>query len=199
MMCRKCGAAIPAGAEKCPKCGAPAPQRRPERKSVSRAADPKLAAKIPFFLMALALMHILEIVFWFLNAVTITESDILVGKASMYTVFSRLSEFSGFFVYQLLTVAVCVLAACAVLLALLPLIQGGRGRRMRMPVSKVAVIVHAGSMGLILYALFTVGNEVGSKPAITFGGVLQLVLCVAIFVLTMVISKASKQKKVDRI
>lgn len=200
MMCRKCGQSIPRDADRCPNCGAPAPARRPERRSVSRAANPKLAAKIPFMLMGLALLHLVEIGTWFIPAIRMDTEGVLSGRLSL---FKLLGTFSGAgslgTLFILLDAAMLIAVLCAVYLALMPVFRGGNGRRMRMVTSKVTVLAHAAIL-LGLYGIYSsIGKDEGYAAVLLPGGVLQLVLCAGILVLTMVISYASRQKKVDRI
>lgn len=196
MMCRKCGVSIPAGADTCPNCGAPAPNRR-ERRPVSRAANPKMAAKIPFMLMALAALHIAEIVTWFLGAVNMDVEGALAGTKSLFSILNVMSGRT--FVFNLVTVAFCALAALAVVFAVLPVFRGGNGRRMRMPVSKAAVLLHAATLGVLYGGFYAANSDAGLATTLTAGGILQLILCAAIFALTMTVSFASKQRKVERI
>lgn len=198
MMCRKCGATIPKGAEKCPNCGAPAPAFRPERKSVSRAANPKLAAKIPFMLVGLVLLHIAQIVLWFVPAIHMITDGSLSGSLSLFNLFRIISKESHYFVFNLITAAVLLVAACAVYQAVMPLVRGGQGRRMRMITSKVAVLAHAAVLGGIFGIYRSVGEDGGFVTTLMAGGYAQLAVCLAVFALTVVISAASKQKKVER-
>lgn len=199
MMCRKCGVSIPAGADKCPNCGAPAPARRIERRSGSRAANPKMAAKIPFMLMALVLMHIAEVVTWFVPAIHMETEGELSGRLSLFRI---LTTFAGAdsmgFLFIMVIAAVFLVTLCAVYLAVMPIIKGGSGRRMYMITSKVTALAHAAVLGGIFGIYRSIGKDEGYSTDLLIGGIVQLVLCVAIFALTMVISRASKQRKVDR-
>lgn len=199
MMCRKCGVSIPAGADKCPNCGAPAPHRRPERRNVSRAANPKMAARIPFLLAGLVLLHVAEIVFWFLPAIHMDTSGQLSGSLSLFKIFWVISSRSGYSVFNLFSVAVLLAAAVSVYLAAAPLFKGGQGRRMRMITSKVTVLCHAAILGGLFGIYRSVGRDGGFPTTLMPCGYVQFVLCLAIFALTAVISFSSKQRKVDRL
>lgn len=192
MMCRKCGFSIPAGADTCPNCGAPAPAARPERRRGSRAANPKLAAKIPFLLMALAVAQLVETVFWFLGAIHMDVEGELSGTHSLCAILHIMSGRS--FLFDLVTVVFGLLSVCAVVLAVLPIFRGGRGRRMRMPASKAASILHLVTLGCLFGGFYASNKDAGIATALTAGGIVSVLLCAAVLALTMVISHASKQK-----
>lgn len=198
MKCRKCGAELPRGAEKCERCGSPVQsQARPERR-VSRAANPALAAKIPFLLMALALTHILQIVLWFCDTFKSDLPELFDGAVSVAGFFKVIySDGDDMAFLKAATPLFVVIFAAAAVWALVSLLRGGRGRRMRMFFSKFAALSDIAALIFIFTVLRSAARDEGLSAGITFGGILQLVLCVGIFALTVFISYASKQKKVE--
>lgn len=200
MMCRKCGQSIPKGADKCPNCGAPARADRPKRRNVSRAANVKLAAKIPFALIVLALLHIAQLVMWFVPVMRMDTEGTLTGNLSLFKMFRTFATggTTGGTLLILVMVAVLLVTLCALYLAIAPLFQGGRGRRMRLITSKVACLSHAAVLGAIFGMYHAIGADQGYAPRLLAGGIVQFALTVLIFALTVFISYASKQKKIDR-
>lgn len=199
MTCKNCGNIIPNGAAFCGKCGTPVKQEQSfveygqgnaqgnAQRPVYAGVGSEKSGKVKQMCIGLCVMHVLQVIFWFTSFMYASVSFMGMTQKESASIAAFCSEGDiGFF-----TPVFIVLFIAAALVAILPVLKNSMEKRRRMIFSKIVSILTVAIMLLIRWA----GKEVldgYASVGFTFTGWLFILDTIAIFVLTVLISNASK-------
>ena len=185
MLCKSCGREIDAVSRVCPYCGT----------AVSMSGDYPSASygqggnKLKIMCGVVSALHILQIILWFTPYITGTASVYGLSKSASFSMANTIVETGT---PEMFTPIFLILFAAGAIFAALPVFTGITKKRRRMIISKIISIITL-LFVLLMSGVINSGGSRGVEWSLAFTGWIFVLVPIAIFVLTVIASRTSKQ------
>lgn len=185
MFCENCGKEIYVTAKVCPNCGTPVVPPVSNQAVYHDQNDKKLK----IMCAVVAVLHVLQIILWFTPYITLSASVYGMSRSESFSMANTIVETET---PQAFTPIFVILFAVGAVFAALPIFTGIMKKRRRMIISKIISVI------TVLFVLLTVSlinsaTRGGVSCSLAFTGLIFVLIPIAIFVLTVLVSRSSKK------
>lgn len=206
MFCKNCGTEISDTEKFCGKCGTPVETQKtsvatPTTPDLGISSNTSVDGLLAMMFIASAACFLLQIILWFVNfgKYSMSVEQISQSRSGAYSL-------NNFMEGTPLTSIVIIMMIIAIGMCILPIIKNNLNKRRRMIFTKIVAIVN--SLG-ILFGINCLSDNIERNKnsfdsqlgegffegswSLTFGGILNIIVTVALIVLLFVISSKTKK------
>ncbi len=208
MFCKNCGTEISDTEKFCGKCGTPVETQKtqtvtPHTSNLSISTNTPVDGSLAMMFIASAACFLLQIILWFVNfgKYSMNVEQISQSRSGAYSLNDMMEGTP-------LSTIVVIMMIIAIGMCILPIIKNNLNKRRRMIFAKIVAILNSLGMIMCISSLSdyisrnksSFDSQLGEgffegSWSLTFGGILNIIVTIALIVLLFVIS--SKTKKIN--